>query len=126
MTLITSAITKLGDVANNLTVQAMLKTGTISEKLKDACFDGGILTKTLDAVDRHPLKPVIIKRGNIPERVHGVFQENVNLPDIAHKVAKSIENNLAPQNIVIDNAIQAIDQWSHPIAQVLGTVQNFF
>ncbi len=126
MTLIGSAIKAAGNIGNDLTARAMLQTGRFSENLQDACFDRGLFSQILERADKHPLKPVIIPRGNVPERTHGFIAEAVHLPKIVHKIADSAKSNITGTGIVADNffnnTVNYIDHWNHSVGQVASFV----
>jgi hypothetical protein len=123
MTFIGLARELAGNLGNQAAARLLLAPHHAGTFLQNNTFGKKPLAETLKNTGKK------IGDTNFNERAYGAFGEigdRLHIPDIAHKVAKSIEGNLAPQSLVIDNAIQAIDQWSHPIGQVLGIAQNLF
>ncbi len=112
MTLIGAAIKAAGNIFDQATVKAMLVPHQTGEFLQNNAFGNNLLAKGLKKTGKQ------IGDTNFNERAYGAFGEisdKLHIPDITHKVADSIKNNITPTGQVVDHfvssAVNSIDQW---------------
>jgi hypothetical protein len=123
MTLIGSAIKAVENIFDQATAKAMLAPHQAGAFLQNHTFGHNPLAKGLKETGKK------IGDTNFNEKAYGAFGEigdKLHIPDITHKVADSIKNNITPTGQVVDHfvssAVNSIDQWSPQLGHMASFV----